>query len=229
VAWTHWTKASLVADYQSPPEKVSVIPPGVRPDWWARPEGRPESGAGPARILFVGGNLARKGGLDLLAAYRALRDAAPRSPGAAESVELHLVTRDPTPAEPGVFVYHDMQPNSEALRALYHACDLFCLPTYGDCLPMVLSEAGAAGLPCVSTRVGGISEIVREGETGLLVPPGDVAALTKALRGLLDNADLRRQMGARAARLVADEFDAVKNTQRLLDLVKQLVRNPEEA
>jgi glycosyltransferase involved in cell wall biosynthesis len=226
VAWTHWSKAGLVADYQVPPEKVSVIPPGVDSAWWARPAPRPLVD-GPVRILFVGGDLARKGGLDLLAAFRALRDSAPGPKGA--GVELHLASRDSLPPEPGLFLYHDMQPNSEALRALYHDCDLFCLPTYGDCLPMVLSEAGAAGLPCVSTKVGGIAEIVRDGDTGFLTAPGDVAALTGALRRLVEDAALRRQMGARAVALVCQEFDTGANARRLLDLVRKVIELEEGA
>ena len=59
----------------------------------------------------------------------------------------------------------------------------------GDCLPMVLSEAGAVGLPLVSTDVGAISEIVRDGETGLLVPVDDVGALAAALHRLADDPD----------------------------------------
>ncbi len=78
-----------------------------------------------------------------------------------------------------------MQPNSPELIDLYHRSDVFCLPTMGDCLPMVLSEAGAAGLPLVSTAVGAISEIVRDGDTGYLVTPGDVPTLTGRLRDLV--------------------------------------------
>jgi glycosyltransferase involved in cell wall biosynthesis len=88
---------------------------------------------------------------------------------------------------------------------------------------MVLSEAGAAGLPLVSTRVAGIPEIARDGETGLLVPPGDAAALGAALRRLIEDADLRRRLGARAIEVVDREYDAEKNTFRLLDLIKGVV------
>ncbi len=214
VAWTEWTKASLSADYEVPSDKITVIRPGVNPGWWARPQPRTRN-AGPVKILFVGGNLQRKGGVDLLTAFRALRDA-PAQP----AIELHLVTRDDAPAEPGLFIYRDMQPNSERLRALYHECDIFCLPTYGDCLPMVLSEAGAAGMPCVSTRIGGIPEIVRDGESGFLVAPGDTPALTQALRRLTEGTDLRLEMGERAAQIVHQDLDVEKNTLRLLALLK---------
>lgn len=223
VAWSQWTKAGLIDEYGIPAAKVTVIPPGVNSREWTRhtPRQQPATTAEPVKILFVGGDLQRKGGALLLEAFRQLRQAPPTGQGAA--VELHLVTRDPVAAEPGLFVYHDMQPNSAPLKALFHQADIFCLPTYGDCLPMVLSEAGAAGLPLVATQVGGIGEIVKAGETGLLIPPGDSAALTAALHTLVANPTLRLQQGSQAAALVQREFDAERNTERLLTLLKQCV------
>lgn len=213
VTWTHWTARGLAGEYDVPAEKITVIPPGVNTHEWMRSTPR-AAGAGPVKILFVGGNLERKGGLLLVEAFRALRD---------YGVELHLVTKDTLPPEPGLFIYNTMSPNSPELKRLYHASDIFCLPTYGDCLPMVLSEAGAAGLPTVSTCLAGIPEIVHEGETGFLVPTGNVAALTEALRRLVTNADLRLRMGERAITVVSRDFDAPRNTQRLINLLKAQV------
>lgn len=223
VAWSQWTKAGLIDEYGVPAAKVTVIPPGVNSGEWTRhtPRQQPANETEPVKILFVGGDLQRKGGDLLLEAFRQLRQV--QAAGQGPAVELHLVTRDPVATEPGVFVYHDMQPNSAPLKALFHQADIFCLPTYGDCLPMVLSEAGAAGLPLVATQVGGIGEIVKEGETGFLIPTGDRAALITALRTLIANPTLRLQQGAQAAALVQREFDAERNTERLLALLKQCV------
>ena len=221
VAWSQWTKSGLLDEYGVPAEKVVVIPPGVNSREWRRPTLRLQSettASKPVKILFVGGDLQRKGGDLLLQAFRALRQEK-----AGNAIELHLVTRDTVATEPGLFVYHNMQPNSAPLKALFHDADIFCLPTYGDCLPMVLSEAGAAELPSVATNVAGIGEIVKEGETGFLIPTGDVAALTKALRTLVENPALRQSQGAKAAALVQREFDAERNTERLLALMKQCV------
>jgi len=220
VAWSHWTKAGLVADYEVPAEKIVVIPPGVNSREWARPIPRLQQNQ-PTKILFVGGDLQRKGGQLLIDAVRVLRQEASNGDAQEAGIELHLVTREPVPAEPGLFVYNQMQPNSAPLKALFHTCDIFCLPTYGDCLPMVLSEAGAAGLPLVATKVGGIAEIVRDGETGFCIPTGDVAALVTALRTLIEQPALRVAQGTRAADLVQREFDAERNTTRLLDLMKE--------
>ncbi len=215
VTWSEWAKQGLVADYEVDPERVTVIPPGVNVRAWARPAPR-RAGNGPVRILFVGGDFERKGGLLLLEAFRELRPL---------GAELHVVTRAPLPSEPGLFVYTNMQPNSPALKALYHQADVFCLPTYGDCLPMVLSEAGAAGLPAISTRVAAIPEIIHDGATGAVVPVGDAPALTEALRRLVLSPALRLEQGERAVELVSRTFDAERNTARMLDLLKQVANN----
>lgn len=218
VTWAAWTKRSVVSDYGMPEDKVVVIPPGVTVRDWLVPDSR-AGRSGPVKVLFVGGDLERKGGLLLLQAFRALRDGATQ---AGAEIELHLVTRAPLPPEPGLFVYNDIEPNSPALKQLYFASDIFCLPTYGDCLPMVLSEAGASGLPSVATDLAGIPEIVLAGETGLLVPRGDLPALVAALQRLIADRDLRLRMGARAVEVVSAGFDAERNTMRLLRVLKDV-------
>ena len=210
VTWSSWAKRSLVEDYFVPEERVVVIPPGVTTSEWLRPTPR-TSHDGPVKILFVGGDFERKGGPLLLQAFRALRPL---------GVELHLVTSKAQAEERGVFWHTNMRPNSAELKQLYHACDIFCLPTYGDCLPMVLSEAGAAGLPAVTTRVAGIPEIVREGENGALVPIGQVEHLTEALRQLIVDTNLRLRQGERAVARATQLYDARRNAQRLLDVLK---------
>jgi glycosyltransferase involved in cell wall biosynthesis len=216
VTWSHWAMQGLVDEYQVPKEKIAVIPPGVNTRLWERPWPR-RLHQGPVKILFVGGNLARKGGRLLLNVFRRLRSEFPKA------LELHLVTHDSIPKEEGVFVYHNLQPNSSELIGLYHKSDLFCLPTYGDCLPMVLSEAGAAGLPVVSTRIAGIPEIVIDGETGFLVTPGSEDELYQALLTLIQNPELRLRQGNAAIQHVRQYFDAEINAFHLLDQMKALV------
>lgn len=224
VAWSEWAKQGLIAEYGVPADKVTVIPPGVNvPDW--RPTQPRTTTDGLVKILFVGGSLERKGGLLLLEAFQALRRVGDGGKGngrVSPQIELHLVTKDSLPPEPGLFVYNDMQPNSAALKKLYHQSDIFCLPTYGDCLPMVLSEAAAAGLPAISTRVAAIPEITRDGETGFIVPTGDVAALKAALQQLISRPELRQQQGQQAANLVQQQFNARRNAEKLLTLLKQV-------
>lgn len=210
VAWSEWTKLGLLAEYGVPADKVTVIPPGVNVDEWRRPTPR-VAHAGPVKILFVGGDLQRKGGGILLEAFRALR-----LPG----LELHLVTKSQLPPEPGVFVYNNLEANSQPLKELYHTCDIFALPTFGDCLPMVLSEAGASGMAIISTNVAAIPEIILNGKTGLIVPAGDAGALTQAIRDLSENPAARILLGERARAHVSNHYDAQANASRLLSLLK---------
>jgi glycosyltransferase involved in cell wall biosynthesis len=213
VTWSQWAKDGLVDRYDVSPDKVVVIAPGVDYDRWAA-EGRSRHGGDdvPIRILFVGGDLSRKGGRTLIDSVRRLR-------AAGEEVELDLVTYEQLPHEDGITVHNGLGPNSPALIELYRRAHVFCLPTLGDCLPMVLSEAGATGLPLVSTDVGAIREIVRPEHTGLLVPRGDETALTAALGRLVADPALRRSLGTNAQQLVRDDFDAAKNASRLVDVL----------
>jgi glycosyltransferase involved in cell wall biosynthesis len=215
VTWSAWARESVVNDYGIDPAKTSVVPPGVVPAAWHRRASRVSDGV--VRFLFVGGDLSRKGG-DLL--IEAFHDVQGRlAPGA---VELHLVTKSDVAPAPGVHVHRDMRPNSAELIALYHSADVFCLPTRGDCLPMVLSEAGAAELPLVSTDVAAIPEIVRDGETGIVVPVGERAALARALHTLAVQPELRLRLGAAARHLVDQDFDAVKNAHALVELLRDV-------
>ena len=86
------------------------------------------------------------------------------------------------------------------------ACDVWTLPTRLDAFPMVALEAMALGKPVVASRVGGLPEIVAHDETGVLVPPGDVDELARALVRLLGDAPLRARYGRSARRKIAAEF-----------------------
>jgi glycosyltransferase involved in cell wall biosynthesis len=91
------------------------------------------------------------------------------------------------------------------LDQLIACLDILVHPALDEGLGVIVLEASAAGIPVVSTRAGGIPEAVRENETGLLVPPGDAAALADALIRLAGDADLRHRMGvAGAARMRCD-------------------------
>lgn len=223
VTWSEWACDGLVDEYEVPGEKISIIPPGVDTKSWACPFDRSPH-LGPIRILFVGGNLERKGGKILLEAFRYFRAHPVISPNNRNhlELELHLVTRDAVLPEPGVFVYQTMQPNDQALKDLFFQADIFCLPTQGDCLPMALSEAGAAGLPSVSTRLAAIPEIIRDGETGFLIEPGNVGELITVLQRLIQHPELRLCQGRRAEQVIRQAFDAEQNAYRVLNLMKQL-------
>ncbi len=222
VTWSHWAKEGLVTGYGVDPDQVTVISPGVDIRQWARPENSPRDPK-KVKILFVGGNLQRKGGLELLQAFRALRD---QYAGTGLKLELHLVTKDPVPEQPGVFSHYGLTSNQPELKELYFTSDIFCLPTHGDCLPMALAEAGAAGMPVVSTRLAAIPELVVEGENGYLVPPQDVKSLIGALDQFIKNPDLRASMGARSRKIVSTGHNLERNAHLLAEVLRNAVDAP---
>jgi len=222
VPWSNWTKSSLLHDYGVPEEKIQVIPPGVDVEQWVPPpdgvrEARLEDGSRLPGVLFVGGDFERKGG-SLLLEWFLTRGM--------ERCELHLVTRTP-PARaenvPGLHVYTTLKANDPQLRRLYAESDLFVLPTLADCFGIALVEAMATELPVVATRVGGVLDIVEDGEQGFLVEPHDGTALGERLERLLADGALRRSMGRRARARTLTHFDAARNSQRLLEHLKALV------
>jgi len=89
---------------------------------------------------------------------------------------------------------------------------------------MVVLEAMAHGRPVVATPVGGTGEVVVDGETGLLVPPRDAAALADALKRLLADGELRARLGAAGRRRVAERFTAAEMERRVLEIYDEVAR-----
>ena len=213
IAWSNWAKQGLVDDYDVDPDKVTVIPPGVDINRWARPmtAARPAS---PVRVLFVGGDLDRKGGHLLIQASRQLQ----REEGIPE-FEIHIVTQSDVAEEQGIIVHRRLKANSPELIEQYHLADIFCLPTRGDCLPMVLAEAGAASLPLISTDIAAIGELVRDGDTGRLIRPGSLEDLVSALRDLVVSPDERIRCGRRARMLVEQQHNAIDSARQIASIL----------
>jgi glycosyltransferase involved in cell wall biosynthesis len=211
VTWSRQAASSLVADYGIPRARIHVIPPGVDVERF-RPGGpRPD---GPVRVLFVGGDFARKGGHDLLAALAGLRGA-----------ELDVVTGAAVEGVPrGVIcrVHRGLAPGDEALLDLYRRADVFALPSRGDCLPQVLAEAAAAGLPLVATPTGAVPEVVRDGLNGILVPVGEPARLRGALRQLVERPEMRAAMGRESLAMARRDHDAMANHRRIFELMAEI-------
>lgn len=89
----------------------------------------------------------------------------------------------------------------------FRAADIFVLPTYAEAMPMSVIEAMAAGLPVISTTVGGIPEMIADGTDGFLIAPGDVNALAEKISFLIENENVRLEVGKRARKKAVEQMD----------------------
>ncbi len=103
------------------------------------------------------------------------------------------------------------------------------LTSHSEGMPVSLMEAAACGVPAVGTAVGGVSELIEDGVTGLLAPPGDGVALATALERLLRDPDLAVRMGAAARRRAEERFSVRRQVDRLLRLWSELAREDSAA
>lgn len=102
---------------------------------------------------------------------------------------------------------------------------IVCLPSYREGLPKVLIEAAACGRPIVTSDAPGCREIVVHGENGLLVPVRDSKALADALRHLIEDGDLRQQMGAKGREIALTEFSVEKVVHDTLAIYRELLNS----
>jgi colanic acid/amylovoran biosynthesis glycosyltransferase len=110
-------------------------------------------------------------------------------------------------------------PGAEVMRWM-HDSDIYILPSIMEQAGYVLLEAQASGLPVVATRVGGVPEMVREGQSALLVGPGNFRATTDALQWLLDRRDVWPAMGQAGRAHVEEQHDVAKLTIRLEEVLR---------
>ena len=110
------------------------------------------------------------------------------------------------------------------VKAWLAALDLFVLPSLHEGFPMAIVEAMAAGRPIIATAVAGVPDLVVDGETGRLVPPGDAVALAAALEKLLDDPVCARRFGAAARRRYEERFEMRQVACRIEALYEQLLR-----
>jgi glycosyltransferase involved in cell wall biosynthesis len=113
------------------------------------------------------------------------------------------------------------------LPKFYAMADLFVLPSFYDTFGVVVDEAMASGLPVVTTtRVGAVADLVRDGENGRVVPPGDAEALADAVREILSDAELRQRMSLRASKDIR-KWTVEDAAAGFLQCVRLFVTEPE--
>ena len=206
-------RESFLADFGQAPEKVVTVGAGanVAP---AAPASREHT---PARFLFVGKQWERKGGPTVVAAFARLR---------AERPEVELVIAGPTdlPVEsPGVEllgrVSREGPDGPGRMEAVYAGATAFVMPSLYEPLGVAVIEAMAAGLPCIGSTGGALPELIEEGETGFLVPPGDEDALLDRMRRLADDPELCRRLGEAGAARYRERFTWDAVAERMIEAI----------
>jgi glycosyltransferase involved in cell wall biosynthesis len=187
--WSDFVREAMIDDYGLDPSRVSSVGAGVNLLMPTLESRRWDS----ARALFVGRDFARKGGHELLGAWahvrRALPDARltvvgpPRAPDGADLTGVDWLGAVESQAE---------------LRRLYEEASVFVMPSLFEPWGHVFLEAMGCGLPCIGAAHCAMPETIADGETGLLVPPGEVEPLAAALERLLGDPPLAEQYGRRA-------------------------------
>ncbi len=108
----------------------------------------------------------------------------------------------------------------KSLVDAFRAADIFVLPSFSESAPMVISQAMCAGLPIVASAVGGIPEMIEDGATGVLVPPGETAPLAEALKGLIADSSLRQKLGDNARKVGLDRYHPLAVARQTLDVYR---------
>ncbi|MGQ9491408.1 MAG: glycosyltransferase family 4 protein [Anaerolineae bacterium] len=219
-------EAAEYARLGAAPERVHVIPMGVEPrlqedDAMAAIAFRAKYQVDGPLVAFLGANTYDKGAFTLALATAALN----RS-----GIAAHVFYAGPQSA--GLAAFLAQQPaairtalqdkvrvlgvvDEKTKHQLLAACDMLALPSQVDTFGIVLLEAWAHGKPVIGAAVGGIPEVIRDGQTGLLVPFGDVAALAAAIRRLIEAPDWARQLGQAGRELVLREYTWERTTDAL--------------
>jgi len=113
--------------------------------------------------------------------------------------------------------------NQDRIRSLYARADCFCIPSFAEGIPVVLMEAMAMEIACVTTHITGIPELIRHGIEGLLVAPSDVDGLVGALASLIDDPALRSRLGQAGRRRVLAEYDLGANVEALAAVFRRRI------
>jgi glycosyltransferase involved in cell wall biosynthesis len=182
----------------------------------------------PGRLVVVG--MMRPG--NKMDSYRMLSDALKRIEG--DDWTLSIIGDGPCLSDaralftgfgPGRIRWHGLT-NRDEIAALMSESAVYVWPGSTEAYGLAYLEAQAAGLPVVAQRDGGVPEVVVDGRTGLLTPPGDVAAFAAAIRTMLGNAQMRTRMAVEARHFVREERTLEQAAQRLDEILRLHVRKP---
>jgi glycosyltransferase involved in cell wall biosynthesis len=197
IANSEHTAKKLIEEYRISPERIHVCYVCIESKDYVVTSGIHNLGGSDSpRVLFVGGNMQRKG-------LPTLIRAAPDIVNAVPNIEFWVVGRDRI--EPHMrqlcrdrdvsryFRFLGWKPHGELIQ-MYAEADIFVMPSLEEALGVTFLEAMASRVPSIGTRVGGIPELIDHGYNGLLIDPEDVSALAQAVVELINSTRLHRRL-----------------------------------
>lgn len=197
---SRWLREFLIRECGLPEEKVYAVGGGINVDATRIHPGEKNG----HRILFVGRNFLRKGGVLVVEAYRILQkkylpEAELYLAGAAEAeIGTALWGKPEIPeAEKGQGIHMLGDLGAEALTEYYNLCDVFCMPSYFEAYGLVFAEALAFGLPCIGRDKFAMREMIEDGHTGKLFSGEDPEKLAEVLWEVLSNPRYREEVEGR--------------------------------
>jgi len=220
-------RADILANFGVEPERVVVLHNGVDAQAFTRTERREaldRHGVREPYALFVGRISEQKGIFQLLEAARQLPEGVQLVLCASSPDTPELLTRLQTAVSgrPQIRWINAMLPVEEVVQ-IYSRAAVFVCPSIYEPFGIINLEAMACGTPVVASRVGGIPEVVVDGETGWLVEPGDPAALAHALRTALADPQRARRMGEAGRRRVEAHFSWDRIAALTMDVYQQAI------
>lgn len=189
----------------------------------------PESGTAAdsnhnPRIAFLGRLGKRKGVFDLLKAFQKVLKEYPECQlECAGDGDLDTARSCADKLGLGGSVIMPGWIGAEEREQLLERATLFVLPSYAEGLPMSLLEAMAAGLPVITTRVGGIPDVVTDGVEGILIDAGDIAALEASLLSVLADENLRRSLGGNGRKRIVQQFSIGQAVEKVEALYNEVL------
>jgi glycosyltransferase involved in cell wall biosynthesis len=220
ITGSHNSAESVAREFRLPLEHVAVVYDGVDTDTF-RPLEAPKQ---PGGILYVGNSDDRnKGARYLVEALGLLTE---------RGRDLHLTVVDRPIAYVVPALARDLDiedrvtltgrlPKEDLVR-LYNQTQVFVSPSLYEGFGLPAAEAMACGAPVVATTAGAFPEVIEDGVSGLLVPPRDAAALARAIERLLDDAELRRELGQGGRRRIEEHFSWRETALRTLALSQEV-------
>lgn len=202
-------------------DKIEIAPLGVDPEHFAP---RPfRLSPDPFEVLCVGRLTPAKGQHILLSAAGILSDAGHdvlfRFVG--DGPERQSLEQQVHARHLGKIVSFEGAVNQDRIRGFYQTADVFALASFAEGIPVVLMEAMAMEVPCVTTWITGVPELIRNEVDGLLVAPSDAQGLAGAILRLMEDAGLRKRLGEAGRRRVMEHYHLARNVARLAEVFRR--------